>query len=257
MTACAEAYVARGRLQFFHDWDWAGAENSIRRAFELDPNNLDAHFHYSLFTGGWAASPKRLLRFKWPNNWTRSLTRFKYNFGRVLLHAGRLDEALRRLKQAIEREPRSYQCTRPSGGGCTRRWAGIPRQSETYDKARVLRGHPPDDPSFRSQSVARVYALMGKSSRGQRMLKGLEAISRADEPALTPLSATRMKLSVCFSMWWRSARRQRFHCHRSPVRQPSFRSALERTASPDELSGGVEPASDLAVAPVQGRHPGG
>ena len=44
----AEAYVARGHLQFFYDWDWAGAENSLRRAFELDPNNLDAHYHYSV-----------------------------------------------------------------------------------------------------------------------------------------------------------------------------------------------------------------
>jgi hypothetical protein len=31
----AEAYVTRGHLQLFLDWDWTGAENSIRRALEL------------------------------------------------------------------------------------------------------------------------------------------------------------------------------------------------------------------------------
>ncbi len=63
-----------------YDWDWRGAENSIRRALELDPNNLDAHYHYSLVllmaAGTFRRKPS--LKSKRPNNWTHSLTRFKY-----------------------------------------------------------------------------------------------------------------------------------------------------------------------------------
>ncbi len=46
----AEAYVAEGRLQFFYDWDWRSGENRFRRALELDPNSLDAHFNYGPFS---------------------------------------------------------------------------------------------------------------------------------------------------------------------------------------------------------------
>jgi DNA-binding winged helix-turn-helix (wHTH) protein/TolB-like protein/Tfp pilus assembly protein PilF len=40
----AEAYAAQGFVQFWYDWDWAGAERSLRHAIELDPNLAEAHF---------------------------------------------------------------------------------------------------------------------------------------------------------------------------------------------------------------------
>ena len=60
----AEAHVARGRLQLFDDWDWKGAENSIRRALELDPNNLDAHFYYSLVHLGVGRFPEAIAEIQ-------------------------------------------------------------------------------------------------------------------------------------------------------------------------------------------------
>jgi tetratricopeptide (TPR) repeat protein len=42
----AEAHAALGAVKIFHDWDWLGAERELKRALELDPNNLDAHSLY-------------------------------------------------------------------------------------------------------------------------------------------------------------------------------------------------------------------
>jgi len=38
----AEGYVAQASIQTSYDWDWAGAETSLKRALELAPGNVDA-----------------------------------------------------------------------------------------------------------------------------------------------------------------------------------------------------------------------
>jgi eukaryotic-like serine/threonine-protein kinase len=44
----AEAHISLGRIKFYYDWDWAGAEKSFRRAIELSPNYPYAHHVYAL-----------------------------------------------------------------------------------------------------------------------------------------------------------------------------------------------------------------
>jgi TolB-like protein/DNA-binding SARP family transcriptional activator len=40
-----EAHVALGILRLFFDWDWPGAEQALRRAIELNPNDAHAYHH--------------------------------------------------------------------------------------------------------------------------------------------------------------------------------------------------------------------
>lgn len=42
--ASAEAHASRGVIEFWHEWDWAAAEASLRRAIELDGNLAEAHY---------------------------------------------------------------------------------------------------------------------------------------------------------------------------------------------------------------------
>src|ERR1035437_7203245 len=44
----AEAHISLGRIKFYYDWDWTGAEKSFRRAIELNPNYPYAHYVYAL-----------------------------------------------------------------------------------------------------------------------------------------------------------------------------------------------------------------
>ena len=45
----AEAHVVLAESQFYHDWDWSGAETEFRRAIELNPNYASAHQWYAEF----------------------------------------------------------------------------------------------------------------------------------------------------------------------------------------------------------------
>jgi len=42
-----EAHAARAKFLFELDWNWAESEREFRRAIELNPNDTDAHHHYS------------------------------------------------------------------------------------------------------------------------------------------------------------------------------------------------------------------
>lgn len=47
----ADGYVADGEMKLWHDWDFAAAEKSFKKALALNPNLLSAHFHYGMFCG--------------------------------------------------------------------------------------------------------------------------------------------------------------------------------------------------------------
>ena len=44
----AEAHTSLGRIKFYFDWDWTGAEKAFRRAIELNVNYSLAHHTYAL-----------------------------------------------------------------------------------------------------------------------------------------------------------------------------------------------------------------
>ena len=69
--ACADAQVALGAVLFLSEWDWIGAERSLRRALQISPNYTEAWLHY----------------------------------GSLMEALGKLEEGLQLKQQALERDP--------------------------------------------------------------------------------------------------------------------------------------------------------
>ncbi len=46
----AEAYSALGNLQFLYTWQFAAAEKNLRKALELNPNDVEPHHWYAMFS---------------------------------------------------------------------------------------------------------------------------------------------------------------------------------------------------------------
>ena len=72
-STCADAQAALGVVLFLSEWDWLGAERSLRRALEINPAHSEALLHY----------------------------------GSLMEALGQLDKGLRLKQQALERDPRS------------------------------------------------------------------------------------------------------------------------------------------------------
>jgi TolB-like protein/Tfp pilus assembly protein PilF len=76
-----EAHVSRGFILGLYDWDLPGADKEFLRAIELNPNNSNAHHLYGI----------------------------------ILLHAGRLDDAMSEERRAVELDPLSPVANRAEG----------------------------------------------------------------------------------------------------------------------------------------------
>jgi TolB-like protein len=100
-----EAHVARGILQLFWEWDWAGAERSLQSAVALDPNNAHAWHHLGNYYRAMgrldAAADARLRGLALdPLN-----ARLRAALGEEYFYAGRWDDALTALQRAAQLDP--------------------------------------------------------------------------------------------------------------------------------------------------------
>src|SRR5207253_11487792 len=63
-NALGEAHASLAYITFFYDWDWPAAEREFKRAIELNPNDADAHHHYSHYLMGQGRIEESLTQSK-------------------------------------------------------------------------------------------------------------------------------------------------------------------------------------------------
>jgi tetratricopeptide (TPR) repeat protein len=98
-----EAYAALGIMRLFFEWDWDAAEQALRRAIDLNPNDPHAYHHLANY-----------------------------------LHAvGRLEEAVAARERAVELDPLSAR-TRFTLGADYSRAGDLPRAIAEYRRAQQL-----------------------------------------------------------------------------------------------------------------------
>ena len=167
----AEAYVVQADLKRLYDWDWTGAEDSVKRALELDPNNLDAHHTYAMLLHAVGRFPEAIAQIESAVQRDPLAPHIQSSYGRILYRARRFDEAILRLNRAVELDARN--------DGTYSRLADVYEQMGRYaeavaflEKARALTADPG---SSYIERLARVYARMGRRSEARQMLEGLKS----------------------------------------------------------------------------------
>jgi DNA-binding winged helix-turn-helix (wHTH) protein/tetratricopeptide (TPR) repeat protein len=98
----AEAHAVLGFTIFWYDWDWGAAENHLRRALELNPNDADTHLFYAHLLSNTGRHAAALAEAKHARELDPLNLRTNALEGQFLNHAGRADEALDRLRKTFE-----------------------------------------------------------------------------------------------------------------------------------------------------------
>ncbi len=165
----AEAHASLSRIKFLYDWDWAGAEQELRRALELNPGSLYTHSYYADFLMSQGRHAEAIAEIQSAEQLDPLSSDIQSSFGRVLYRARKYEEATLHLKRALELDSRNYSAYVRLGDV----YAKLNKYDEAitaFDKAAQLRSdgmHP--------ARIARIYALMGRQREARQMLGGLKA----------------------------------------------------------------------------------
>jgi eukaryotic-like serine/threonine-protein kinase len=166
----AEAHTALGNIKHIYDWDWTGAEQELSRALELDPGSLDAHIDYGTLLMHLGRHDEAIKEGQIAEQLDPLSSRTQSFLGRFLYRARRYEEALPHLQRAVELEPRALHANYRLGevyvqlGRYDEAIAALEKNRELMPKGGELQA-----------AVARVYALTGREREARQMISGVKA----------------------------------------------------------------------------------
>jgi TolB-like protein/Tfp pilus assembly protein PilF len=172
---CGEAHAARGVIRLFHDWDPAGAQESLTRALDLAPDDSLALGWQAIFLAldgrpDPALAVARQAVVSDPHSAAAHLV-----LGQVLVMAGRIEEAVRVLEPACHLWSNAVQL---------RMWLGLALASSGqpgralphYERAEELTGGLPHFAALRATALV----ALGREDEARATRWELVARSRAE-----------------------------------------------------------------------------
>src|SRR6185436_20801726 len=98
---------ALARMSMTYDWDWASSEKGFRRALELNPHSLEYCQCYSDLLAGLGRFPEAIAILENGLTVNPLSSAIQGSLGKILVWAHRYDEAIPRLKRALELDPQN------------------------------------------------------------------------------------------------------------------------------------------------------
>ena len=167
-----EAHSVLGLIRYIGDFDWAGAEQSFRRALELSPGSADAHDLYAQMLSARGRSDEAIPIFRRAQELDPMAHRS--DFANELLRAGRLDEAIAAANATIDFDPIDPR------GYAVLGWSHLGKGDLEQGLAGIETAvaHTPGDTMFLGQ-LGQAYAIAGQPDRARAVLEQLLTLSRA------------------------------------------------------------------------------
>ncbi len=101
----AHAHLALAAVKTYFDWDWAGADREFKRALELNPNFVEAHFHYGWYLHLFGRNEEAVSELKKAAELDPLTPTYTANVGWLHWNLGQLDEAMAWARKALELDP--------------------------------------------------------------------------------------------------------------------------------------------------------
>jgi serine/threonine protein kinase len=168
-----EAHVSLADASYHHDHDWAGAEASFRRVFQLEPGNARAYVWYSDLLAAQGRFDEVIEEVKVAKGLDPLSRTTRHNSARWFYFARRFDEVIREIEQICELYP-DYQDEMSA--------PALSQMGLHGQAIEILQGIAADhdnDPYVKS-ALARVYAAAERASEARTALEELEALAEGE-----------------------------------------------------------------------------
>jgi len=169
----AEAITSVGKVLCWYEWDFAGAEQQLRRAVTLNPNYAEAHFVFGSVlpgVGSLAEAVKEMGQALLLDPLSAHYSRW---LGRFMLYAGDYPGAIAQSHKTIDITADFFHAHLDEGSAYLAQ-GDAERALRCFQKSQMLEG------SVRSYDahIVRALAALGRSEEGQEIMARLEEESR-------------------------------------------------------------------------------
>ena len=167
----AEGHASLGVIRMLNDWDWKGADESLRRAMELAPGEVTAMRSRAMLLGILCRLDEALALLRRAATLDPLNEQVYRSLAATCVRADLLDEAEAAGRKALELNPR---------GGLTHAWLGAVRLLQgRLDEAEELFRQERHD-TFRLQGLALLFHARGKRAKSDAALSELIEKNAAD-----------------------------------------------------------------------------
>ena len=168
-----DAYTVFGTIQVFHDWDWAGADASYKRALALEPGDARTIRGAGLLAAHLGRLDQGINLFRKAIDQDPLNSNAYHDFGTILHYAGRQKEATAALSKALELAPEMVN----AHGLLVRVYLAESRPQDALAEAEKEK-----HPVFRLLGLALAYQALGRKKEADSTLEELIAKYQADAP---------------------------------------------------------------------------
>lgn len=164
----AEAHTSLGFVHLAYDWDWAAAEQQLRRAIALNPRYVLARYWYATLCAARLRLDESIAEDERAVEVEPMSAFANTHLGWMLLNAGRTAQAIEQLRKAIELDPHFVLahwllgCAHASAG---RHEAAIPELEAAVELSNRL--------PWMVAALAVGYAGAGRAEEARRLLEEL------------------------------------------------------------------------------------
>jgi serine/threonine-protein kinase len=169
----AEGHAALGHIKLFYAMDWAGADDSYRRAMQIDPNNGDVLFGAAVLARaeGRLNDAVELHKRDIENDPLNPMS--YHDYGLTLHYLGRHKEAAAALKKSIELGPEMGN----SHALLSRIYLALSRPQEALNEVQSE-----NHPLFKLCGLALAYHALGRETESDASLAKLIELGQKEAP---------------------------------------------------------------------------
>ena len=169
----AEAMTSLGKVLAWYEWDFAGAEQQLRRAVTLNPNYTEAHWTFGSVLPAIGALPEGITEMRKALTLDPLHPHHSRWLGRFLLYAGDYPAAIAQSHKTLELHDDYFHAYLDIGAACL-------AQGKTEEALENFRRSQSLETSVRSYDayIVRALAPLGRREEAAEILTRLEEESR-------------------------------------------------------------------------------
>jgi eukaryotic-like serine/threonine-protein kinase len=171
-NALADAHATLAAIKFYGDWDWQGADKEFKYAIQLNPSFAEAHRMYSAFLMEMGRHEEASLQIRTAQELDPLSVATIVTAGWTFYYARQYEQAIQQCSKALQfaNSASVHDCI----GSAYLSKRDYPHAIAEF---RVIESDPGSDP-FRLVNLGRAYALSGRKTAAQKVLKDLGASSK-------------------------------------------------------------------------------